>query len=441
MAEELYDKFDMEAIVEYAQRLEGHSLCELTNLESIADPKQRRGSFGNAVEEYYFGYKPNSDSNPDFAEVNLELKTTPLRRTSSGLVAKERLVLTMIDYFKVVYETFETSHLMRKASQILLISYEWQRELTPLEYKVVAADVWSIPEEDLGQIKQDWNTVVAKVQAGRAHEISCADTLYLEACPKAANAQVRRAQPFSDEPAKPRAWALKSSYMTAQQRSLISRREKFKRSAAEKNIPLQELIRARFEPYLGVRENELAILFAISNSKQRAARITQHILGAPARGTIDEFVKADIRPKTVHMRKNGQLKESISFPYFDYFDVLETEFEDSDFYRYLQRKWLFVIYREDNSGESILTNVVLWQMPESDYEEAKRCYNQMRDYIRAGQASISPKTSENRCCHVRPHGRDSHDTTPQPFGDPVVKKCFWLNARYISEEIRRITGE
>ena len=74
-------------------------------------------------------------------------------------------------------------------------------------------------------------------------------------------------------------------------------------------------------------------------------------------------------------------------------------------------------------------------MPDDDLEEAERCYEEMRRRVNTGRAQDSVKSSENRCCHVRPHGRDSSDTLPTPQGDMVVKKCFWLNAQYLKDEI------
>ena len=58
----------------------------------------------------------------------------------------------------------------------------------------------------------------------------------------------------------------------------------------------------------------------------------------------------------------------MSFPAFDYFDLLETGFDDSSFLGYLEQKYLFVIYREDAAGEYRLSDVCFWQMPEKDLD-------------------------------------------------------------------------
>ena len=108
-----YDKTSKESILEYAKKLESFSLSDLTNLtEAKFDGK---GGFGQLIEEAYFGYKPNSNSEPDFPEAELELKSTPLRKLKNGKwVCKERLVLNIINFFEVSEEDFLRSSFWKK---------------------------------------------------------------------------------------------------------------------------------------------------------------------------------------------------------------------------------------------------------------------------------------------------------------------------------------
>lgn len=171
-----YDPKSAESILEYAGQLVGKTLREATGVNEIASPRQRRGAFGNALEEYYFKIPPNSSPRADFDGAGLELKSTPLRKTKKGeLVAKERLVLGMIDYSSVVNESFECSHLIEKAASILLVSYLYEPDKSPLDYVIEAVVQWGFPEEDLPQIRRDWDTVVNKVRAGHAEDISSGD--------------------------------------------------------------------------------------------------------------------------------------------------------------------------------------------------------------------------------------------------------------------------
>lgn len=437
-----YDPSNKESIIRYSQRLVGKTLRQLSDAGDLAGPRKRRGSFGNALEVYYFGYSINSDSDADFSEVGLELKATPVKLVKKGgkqqLVAKERLVLCMIDYMTLPSEKdFDHSHVAKKCSDMLLVTYQYEEKINPVDYLIKAVAEWRIPKHDLPQIRADWDVIYRKVCSGHAEDISGSDTMYLEACTKAANSSVRRKQPFSKVEAKPRAWAFKASYMTVVQQGLIAQMQALPRSAAESKLTLLQLVKKRFAPYAGMTEKDLQAHFKLSSSKDLCARITRCILGIADGNEIEEFSKAGIVPKTIRLKKNGVPKEAVSFPTFDYFDLENTDFERSDFYGYLQQKYLFVLYREMPDGAFYLTDVCFWQMPDRDFDEAKRCYDQMRENVRRGQAEISVKSTENRCCHVRPHGANSRDTRPQPHGQPVVKKCFWLNQKYLAEEIQQ----
>lgn len=447
-----YDRTDKQSIIEYASCLRGSTLRAKTNRGKITDSHINKGSFGNAVETDYFMLDLNSVSQADFAEAGLELKTTPLKRNKDGrLAAKERLVLGMIDYMQVVHEEFESSHLMEKAKDILLISYLWEPDTDPLDYQVEIVEMISLPDlptADLAQIKSDWETVVQKVRDGLAHEISGSDTMYLEACTKAANSKARRKQPYSTIEAKPRAWALKSSFMTAMSNRIIEGMQSIERSEDENDMTLIQLVQARFKPYFGLTEQELGERFGYIQPDKRkpknlCALITRRILGVEDDAKIEEFEKAGVKPKTIRITCNGTPKESVSFPRFDYFELAKTPFDKSDFAEQLAQKYLFVIYREDESERGVyrLSGVAFWQMPDTDLEEAERCYEEMRSRVITGRAQDSVKSSENRCCHVRPHGRNNEDTLPTPQGDRVVKKCFWLNAQYLKGEIAKLSSK
>lgn len=54
---------------------------------------------------------------------------------------------------------------------------------------------------------------MSKIKAGKAHELSEGDTIYLGACTKGANKLSIVDQPFSKEKAMKRAFSLKSKYI------------------------------------------------------------------------------------------------------------------------------------------------------------------------------------------------------------------------------------
>lgn len=236
---EKYDKTNPLSIENYGQELIGKTFRDvirkdemLRNIdisesdmqhESInlsdkraQENKDNKGNLGQIIEEKHFHYMCNNDSRPDFHEAGVELKVTPYKINPNGKkVAKERLILTMIDYFSVVNEEFETSHLWNKSKLILLVYYLYLKETQfRLDYKIDYVKLFTPPEQDIKIIKHDYDVIVKKIKAGKAHELSEGDTMYLGAATKAASSADRRKQPFSEELAKPRAFSFKSSYMT-----------------------------------------------------------------------------------------------------------------------------------------------------------------------------------------------------------------------------------
>jgi len=97
-----------------------------------------KGGLGQLVEERYFHYKCNNKSKPDFEEAGVELKVTPYKEDKKGRkTAKERLVITMIDYHEVPKEIFETSHVWQKSRLILLVYYLFRKDVSnPLDYMI-----------------------------------------------------------------------------------------------------------------------------------------------------------------------------------------------------------------------------------------------------------------------------------------------------------------
>ena len=94
----------LEQVMTRAERLVGMTFRDVLDLGIAPEGVDReynsrryKGGMGNLLEERFFGYRANSDREPDFAEAGVELKATCVDRLKSGkLSAGERLVLTMI---------------------------------------------------------------------------------------------------------------------------------------------------------------------------------------------------------------------------------------------------------------------------------------------------------------------------------------------------------
>lgn len=463
-----YDETDPLSIESYAQKLVGKTFADVcreddmknamvvreeSNYADNHENKKRKGGLGEIIEERFFHYQCNNDSRPDFDKAGVELKVTPYRINKNGsLAAKERLIITMIDYFSVVGEQFEQSHLWQKAQLILLIYYLYHQELeSRLDYKVGYVKLFAPPASDIKIIKHDFKVIVEKIKAGLAHELSEGDTMYLGAAPKAATSKNRRKQPFSSEPAKPRAFAFKNSYMTYLLNNyIVPGKDTYEPIMKnETTESFEDYVVNKIGVYRDYTVTDLCSKFQIDYEKEPKsleAMLAYRILGI--RGNhAEEFEKANIVVKTIRIGKNNKIKESMSFPTFKFKEQAEEEWETSTFGTYLsETKFLFVVYMFDENDKLHLKGCQFWNIPYEDLNvEVQKVWRRTQQVLNEGLMITQkngknynnlPNASENPVCHVRPHAQNSKDTYELPDGRQYPKQCFWLNNSYILEQIK-----
>lgn len=440
-----------ESILRRALEIKGIPLRDVDTTGRLATGK---GAIGTVIEESWFGYSPNSESEPDFPEAGVELKVTPYLRGRNGIHAKERLVCNIINYMEEYDKTFNTSAFWHKCNTMLLMSYEHLKDKPKGDFRIDEAILFSFPEEDLIIIEHDWETIIKKVRAGKAHELSEGDTLYLAACTKGANASSVRPQPFSDIKAKQRAYSLKSSYMTQILNKYIFGNVQNPRIirhwSSLQHCTFEDYIIKKVSEFYGKTQQELKSIFGVdSNAKSLNEILLARMLNVSGRiAHTEEFQKAGIVPKTIRVQKNGSIKESMSFPTFDFIELSqEDEWEESKLYNYLApTKFMFVIFQEREDGQYVFDRVMFWNIPNDDLEEVCRVWKRTVDTLRngvvftptaRGTSNNLPKQSESDVAHVRPHAKDSSDTLPLPDGRTMAKQCFWLNNTYIKKQIEK----
>lgn len=460
-----YDKSDPLSIETFAKGLIGMSFSEIIEKKQIvvedsftyksshSENKKNKGNLGQIVEEDYFGYKCNSDSRADFHEAGVELKVTPYK-TNKNLTksAKERLILTMIDYFKIINESFENSHFWQKSRLILLVYYEYEAKIKfNLDYRIHYVKLFSPPKQDLVIIKKDYELIQNKIKEGKAHELSEGDTLYLGAAPKAANASIRRTQPFSEILAKPRAFAFKTSYMTFILNTYIITGKNTYEPILKDNIvsDFEAHVLSKIETYKGYSIDQLCKTFSVNSEKKPKnleAILAYRILGIKG-NKAEEFEKANIKVKVIRIENNNRIKENMSFPTFHFKELAKETWENSTFGNYLREtRFLFVVFKYDDENILRLRGAQFWNIPYSDLEnEVRIVWEKTVNLLNhgliifktsKGYQSNFPKASENQVCHVRPHGRNSSDTCELPDGRIFPKQCFWLNNTYIYNQIK-----
>lgn len=431
-----YDKNSVQSIFEYALKLTGKSLAESTHLPEDVANSRNRGDLGSLVEKYYFEHIPPNNHDPDFKEAGLELKTTGVLALSTNYQAKERLVLTMINYESIVSESWEDSTLKNKCQLMLILFYLYSKDIAVIDRQFVKVLLYAIPASDIPQIRRDWELIKQSVLDGKAHELSEGDTFYLGACRKGSGGEKEalRKQPFSSELAKARAFSFKQSYIN---KILVSHDEKESSINVGKETTIEDATKLRFARFIGKTvddiSKELNYPKKSANSKGFLKEMSNRILAQNGQ-TLSQLEKAGIEMKTIRLKKSGKPRESMSFPGFKYLEIVNQDWEDSRFFEKLENKFLFIIFQEGDNGSETLLNAVYWNMPYVDRLEAKRVWEETKRRV-SFDASKLPGISESRVAHVRPKARNGSDKLLTPQGDMQVKKCFWLNSSYISEII------
>lgn len=418
------------------------------------EEKFNKAFFGHIFENDVYKYGSNSVSAPDFEDAGIELKVTPYKRNKDNtLSAKERLVLNIINYMEEYKNDFFNSHFWYKNNRIQIIWYLYEQGINKKDLKVTHEKLFTFPEEDLKVVIEDWNAIIKKIKDGKAHEISEADTMYLGACTKGANSQSLREQPFSTIKAMQRAFCLKTSYMTQLVRKYIGNYENVEKIIRNRDITFNEFIDNVINKYKGMTQKQLMEEFNIeSSAKNLNAMLISRMFGVKGNlSETDEFLKANIVPRTIRVEENGRIKESMPFPAFKFTDIVNQEWETSDLKEELEStKYMFFVFKMIN-GEYVFKGIKLWNMPKLDIDlEAKHVWELTRICILTGnivkeidkkgnRITNFPGMSVSKVCHVRPHARDSKDTFELPVRDRVTnvteytKHCFWLNNKYLEE--------
>lgn len=435
-------------VFEEMKKYEGKTLGEI---DLHSSESYKKAYVGHLIEESIFEYGPNIKSEPDIGNLDLEIKSTPVKMINSRYVSKERLVLNKINYCNENWLNFKQSSFWKKNKKMLIVFYEFFKDKPKEDYKIVKSIIYKYPEDDLKIIRNDWEIISEKVRNGLAHEISEKDTTYLAACTKGVNSNSIQRQPFSSLPAKQRAYSLKSSYMTTVFNDYVINNKKNEKIINNSKIirnhfSLENYIDEKFKPFYGMSKseliNELSINFK-TEPKSILAHIIKKILGVKSSiENIEEFKKSGIEPKTIRVESNKTIKEHMSFPAFKFSEIINESWEESELYNLVvNRKFLFIIFSFDDSiNEYILSNILFWTLSDSEIEECKKVWEKTKNIIINGVElrevgkkvyNNLPKHKDNLVMHVRAHANDGKDKYKLPDDREMTKQCFWLNKEYI----------
>ncbi len=435
--------------------------------ETITEKTSNKGEIGQLIEQYLFGIQNNNNSEPDFMPAGIELKVTPYKKLKNGkLSAKERLSLNIINYKEEWKTDFKDSHFWFKNNTIQLIWYLWEPDKDDKKFKITHEKLLELAKnEDLNQIEKDWNYIIDKIKNGKAHELSEADTMYLGACTKGSGKSLRE-QPNTSIKAKQRAFCFKASYMTQLVRKYIGDYSSVEKILSSTTSSFDDYIRNVTNKYIGSSEKELLKTFAINEkSKDRYSMIINKMFNIKkGLKNTEEFLKANIIPKTIRMEENGNIIESVSFPAFKFKNIINETWEDSCLKEELETtKYMFFVFKKEKN-DYIFKGFKLWNMPQVIIDNViENFWNNTINKIKKGinftiinntVYNDLPGIADNGVMHVRPHtsqsayklnngfekGNIQKYADQLPDGQWMTKQCFWFNNTFIKDILREFNN-
>lgn len=449
-----HEYYSVEDILRVASKAEGKEVgC--FDINGRLKVNGNKGQIGHVIQEGLFNMPLDTRPEADFQPIGIELKVTGLKKhkNKKSYSAKERLVLSKINYMEEYKNSFEKSTFWQKNQKLAIMFYAWEAKKTKNKFKIIKTLIHEFSPEDLVIIKRDWNSIMKKVKKGLAHEISERDTIYLSACTKGRNGNELVSQPFSNIGAKPRAYALKASYITAFVKRNLNNESVIKLFDLEEleRESIEDLLISRFEKFYGSRIDEILEDDKIDlKDKAIYYRVANKIMGLDNSdlSESDEFLKANIRVKTIRLEPNGRPKESMSFENIDFKRWIIDDWEESQiFQKFEETKFLFVVFqyreteKENPNRIAYLKFVKWWTMPKEILEgpvkdfwqlTRQRLINGVKFTNKNGKTYNNlPSSTENPVCHVRSKAKLSKVKTQLPDGQLITKQSYWLNREYI----------
>ena len=441
-------------LLEFTSTIKGKTFKEIDSkhLFDESNLKRRKGLLGQIVETGFYGYALNNDSRADFEDLNIELKVTGYVKNKNGsLRAKERLVLSKIDFNEIVTETFESSHVLGKCGKMLIIWYEYEPNKKAEDFVITNYQLYNM-EKDKQIFKNDFEIIKQKVLDGKAHELSEGDTSYLGACTKARTSKDRTSQPFSDISPKPRAYSLKNAYMTGILRENTGETTltTFRSIPHNKFKTVIEYVKDKLEPYFG--KTQVEILEEITGKKYGDKipkninkMISDKLIGKdedlPEKNEL--FSKTSFIIKNLPIQENGKPRERMSFKTMSLSDF-EEKWEDSFWKNYFEETTIITIcYKETNrsrNGYRILNDVKPITFDENDLDSFEKTYNQIKLAIENEDISLLPTSAngfKNQLLEIAPKGVKGDDAYVNFFKRDKTKVAFMISKKLLDKKLKK----
>ena len=434
-----------EELLNYTSGIIGKTFRDLDVNHLLQDDVKDKGILGKIVETGFYKYDNNTKAEADFANLGIELKVTGYVKNKNGTIsAKERLVLSKINYNDIISEEFDFSKLLFKNKKILIIWYEYDYKKKIGDFVITNYQLYNMENDSL-IIKNDFNIIREKVISGKAHLISEGDTSYLGACVKGINGDERVSQPKSDIPAKPRAFSLKHSYLTGILKQVNSTFALEVDDYEYKTV--EEYVFAQIKQYIGKTQIDIYSEIMDNPLDGPVPKNIGKILSDKLIGTDEElpdksplFTKTSYKIKNIPVDSNYYPLERMSFRTLKLSDF-DGEWEESEWKKFFEEVTIIALCYEGDkdirNGDRVLKGIKKITFTYDDIESFGLSYNMVKEAINKKDISLLPypNSYDNQFLEVAPKGAKGSNSYETFFDNDSTKVCFMMNKDFIYSKL------
>lgn len=440
---------DTNELMNHSRRIVDKTLFQINPDFPFDETNQKnKGKVGHFVETEVFNYKINNIKGPDFEDLGVELKVSPIKRLKNGkFVPKERIKLTQLDIMDVIdNEDITKSNTWIKIRSILIIWYLYSQEFKNNKIKFV--DLLNLDNSKyISDITKDWLLIRSYLLEGKAHYLSEGATKYLGLARNGSGTNEKMIdQPFSHEKFYKRAFTFKVSFARKLLWDLIGE------NVYDDNILINlqgTIVSLKVRDLLN--KNEL-----ISN--KYAKNIVQlgicRKFGVSTFKQLTEFFEEKTNKsytfKTVPLlldekTKKYKIKEEFKLN-LNIMEAADKEWIDSEFSRVFENEFVIItyIYNKENFLDSVINDLKIitfndddLSMVKSGFEEFKYRYHNGGLTDENGHLNIF-KASDKKGIHFRPSAKNSKDKSSKftsSYGEVAVKSALWINKDIIYKKL------
>lgn len=428
------EKQDYQIVCAKAKKLEGKFFEEI-NLKSCFSSKSHdKGKIGLVVEEY-LGVEKNNKKEPDFANINLELKVCGLRSIENKLIPKERISLSMLNPQEILkYPQFINSPLYDKVKRILYVWYIYHKNISNIKFeKVNMVNLDKISKTIFKQIEKDYEFLYNQVKEGKCHEFSEKNTKYLGVARKGSGGwkEKKIKQPNSKELFYRRAFTFKKNIANI-----------FFEENDSLNEDVVDKIKQMIKPYLNRTFKDLKLELNIdSTPKNIASLIFKKILGSQFKTWQEKNPGYFL--KTFPLI-NGRVKEHFKINIsLNNLIIKEKEWKKTRFYEIENNEFICLLVNHKSPIEnSTFLGIKTFSLNDDEIEDLRKIYCRLIENTKKGELvqynNKGQKTTniKGKFWHVRPSAKNSSDTIQTRKNEEIYKLALWLNGNVILKKMK-----